>query len=139
MGAVSLDRPCKVTDARQNARGYGVVQVGGKPVYAHRLAFFEAHGYYPPVVRHRCDNPPCVEPTHLEAGTQADNLQDMFDRGRARRAQGEAVSTAKLTWESVRAIRAALATGSTPAEQARIHGVTHKTIRKIRDRKTWIE
>lgn len=34
------------------------------------------------VVRHKCDNNPCIEPTHLELGTQGDNIRDAFARGR---------------------------------------------------------
>lgn len=32
---------------------------------------------------HRCDNPPCVNPRHLYAGTSRDNVHDMIARGRA--------------------------------------------------------
>lgn len=35
------------------------------------------------VVRHRCDNAPCVRPDHLEIGTDEDNRRDMIERGRA--------------------------------------------------------
>jgi len=36
------------------------------------------------VVRHKCDNGHllCVNPDHLEEGTQADNVADMYARGR---------------------------------------------------------
>ena len=33
---------------------------------------------------HHCDNPACVNPNHLYAGTPKDNVRDMFARGRNR-------------------------------------------------------
>lgn len=32
-------------------------------------------------VRHKCDNPPCCNPNHLELGTHQQNMQDRADRG----------------------------------------------------------
>lgn len=54
-------------------------------MYAHRWAL--EHSLGRPLAAdesalHRCDNPPCVNPLHLYAGTQADNMQDCTRRGR---------------------------------------------------------
>lgn len=67
------------------ANGYG--QLSGPksvPYKAHRLAYVFAYGSISDgaIVRHRCDTPACVNPRHLELGTQADNMQDASKRGR---------------------------------------------------------
>lgn len=53
-----------------------------KTILAHRLAFKIAYGYLPKVVMHICDNPSCVNPEHLKAGTQSDNIKDCISKGR---------------------------------------------------------
>lgn len=67
--------------------GYGIINDGKKiPVYAHRLSYRIANGEIPSgmVVRHRCDNPKCVNPDHLQTGTKKQNTKDMVERGRIR-------------------------------------------------------
>ena len=66
--------------------GYGRFELGGKYVFAHRLAFALTHGVVPAgvVVRHSCDVPRCVRVSHLLLGTQLDNIQDTKTRGRLR-------------------------------------------------------
>lgn len=56
----------------------------GTLTYISHLIYEEHHGEIPDglVVRHTCDNPPCINPDHLIIGTQAQNIQDMIDRGR---------------------------------------------------------
>src|SRR5689334_1618535 len=65
-------------------KGYGYFYASGRMYYAHRVAYELANGPIADghVVRHRCDNPRCVRPSHLLAGTQKDNLRDMAERGR---------------------------------------------------------
>lgn len=66
----------------RNEHGYGGTCLNGKHLKAHRAVFLLTRGYLPPVVRHRCDNPPCCNPTHLQGGSMSDNTQDMLARGR---------------------------------------------------------
>jgi hypothetical protein len=70
---------------RATRSGYGVISLHPS-VLAHRFAYELFHGPIPDglLVRHRCDNPPCVHPDHLLVGTNADNVRDMWERGRAR-------------------------------------------------------
>lgn len=51
---------------------------------AHRVSYALANGTLPKasVVRHTCDNPPCVNPAHLLAGTQKENMADRKARKR---------------------------------------------------------
>lgn len=67
-------------------KGYGILMVYGRRLYAHRISYFLTHGDIPAglVVMHSCDNPPCANPAHLSVGTQGDNLRDMASKGRDR-------------------------------------------------------
>lgn len=64
--------------------GYYNIRAGGENWYNHRLIFFYCNGYLPEVVRHSCDNPCCIEETHLLGGTHADNVADKMAHGNPR-------------------------------------------------------
>lgn len=71
----------------RNKRGGHVrIRRNGKWVYLHRYVYEMVHGPQPSSVkiRHKCDTPDCFRFDHLEAGTQADNMRDMIERGRNR-------------------------------------------------------
>ena len=53
-------------------------------VLAHRLVWELTYGPIPATmcVLHQCDNPACIEPSHLFLGTQQDNIADMVAKGR---------------------------------------------------------
>lgn len=77
--------PCWVWTGCQDDRGRGQISAPGGKVRVHRLAWTLCNGEIPggSSVLHRCDNPRCVNPEHLFLGTQADNIHDMWSKGRA--------------------------------------------------------
>lgn len=64
--------------------GYGVFWLSPRRLGAHCVSYIDCNGPIPDgmLVRHRCDNPSCCNPLHLEVGTQKQNLRDAVDRGR---------------------------------------------------------
>ena len=87
-------------------------------------------------VLHRCDNPICVNPSHLFLGTQSENLKDMWAKGRGRPmpSHGEKHGMSKLTAKSVLEIRES---NLSAKEIASKFGVGTTTIYDIRKRKIW--
>lgn len=63
--------------------GYGKMRMNGSVVYAHRLSFVLFVGELgADIVMHKCDNPACVRPSHLERGDYSENLAECWSRGR---------------------------------------------------------
>lgn len=75
---------CWLWTGAKNNKGYGQVRHDGKCILATHYALKldgrpREDGM---VARHGCDNPQCVNPAHLEWGTQRENMQDAKSRGR---------------------------------------------------------
>jgi len=114
-------------------RGYGVITRSGRILYVHRVAWELTHGRPArPVVMHICDRPLCFEPSHLEEGTQADNIKDAATK--ARMSWGEDRSNRKVSLEDVREMRAS---GMSSIELAKRYPLSARTIRKILSGKNW--
>lgn len=133
--------------------GYGVFSpMTGKNVRAHRYSYELERGEIGPglLVIHSCDNPPCVNPAHLRAGTAKDNSRDMVMRGRSlvgdrnpsrahpeKQVRGERQHKAKLTEEKVRMARALEAGGLRRADIARAIGVSRAASDAALEFRTW--
>lgn len=88
----------------KTAFGYGII--AGRLV--HRLAYEMWVGpLRGKCSLHKCDYPPCFNPKHLFAGTQADNMRDAWRKGRIPLgwSGGEIHGNHKLTSKIVRKIR----------------------------------
>ncbi|MEV6738708.1 hypothetical protein AB0N14_17955 [Streptomyces sp. NPDC051104] len=127
-----------------DAWGYPVASVAGKASTRITRLVVE-HNLGRPMMRathacHTCDNPPCVEPTHLWEGTPAQNSHDRDTKGRG--ARGVTHGRSRLDPDKVRAIRARYVPGtnqhdSNVAALAREVGVKPQAIRDVVRRRTW--
>lgn len=114
--------------------GYGAFYLGGRNHLASRVAWILTYGPIPrgKCVCHHCDNPPCVNPSHLFVGTRAENSADMVRKRRNPR--GAKKPLAKLTEKKIRLIR------DDPRPQraiAKDFGVCQASIHRIKARKNW--
>lgn len=113
--------------------GYGQVRIYGKTRRAHRLAYETWVGPIPEdmVVRHKCDNPPCINPEHLELGTPLDNTRDMVKRNRRR-------GNRRLSEEDVRTLRSLYSSGTPLSKLADLYPqVTRGHLRDIINGRSW--
>ena len=124
---------CWVWQGACGINGYGVLRRGptGKPAYCHRIMYEHANGSVPEgaVVMHTCDNRRCVNPDHLAAGTQGDNIRDMHRKGRSPRSV--------LTAAEVQEIRTLKQDGMTFHAIAKRFMVSPQTVSNIVTGKAW--
>ncbi len=72
------DTGCIVTPTRARRK----VRFRGRQTTAYRFIYCiltRTVAGYDDVIRHRCHNPRCINPEHLEIGTRADNKHDDWD------------------------------------------------------------
>lgn len=163
-----IHKGCWIWTAGRGTRGYGQFSIGGRNHSSHRASYEIQYGSIPEglSVLHRCDNPACVNPSHLFVGTQKDNMVDMVQKGRSLRGdknpsrihrhlmprgdrhgmrlhpekacKGEANGNVVVTESMVREIRALYKTGQFfQKEIGARFGIHQGTVWQIVNRKTW--
>ncbi len=129
---------CLVWTRATDPAGYGILRRKGKLFRAHRVAWAEQNGPIPDglILRHTCDNPPCVNVEHLLLGTRVDNGHDARERNRMPR--GENHHSARLTEAQVVEARRLRSTQDIScAKIGAILGAHPATIRQAITGSTW--
>ncbi|MCW5615872.1 MAG: HNH endonuclease [Rhodocyclaceae bacterium] len=138
--SVRADSGCLEWHGKRDKHGYGRLTVeteaGRKDRFTHRLAYEEFVGPLNSgdLVLHKCDNPPCFEPTHLYVGTQAQNVRDAISRNR-HAAGDRSGRSAKINGEIARAI---FLDPRGQRRASRYYGLCEAAIFAIRHRRAWV-
>lgn len=117
--------------------GYPQVSFNGRVRPAHRVSWQLENGPVPVglFVLHKCNNPNCVNPDHLEVGTQKRNMEYKNECGR--QVRGEKHHNAVLRDEDVVEIKKFLAAGWQQKVMAIAFEVHVMTINNIKSGKIW--
>ena len=86
--------------------GYGRLVRDGRSWPAHAYSYIVFVGPIPKgkQINHKCHNRCCVNPSHLYAGTQKENVRDMNLSGRRNQAKGSRGGNSKITEEIAKQI-----------------------------------
>ena len=129
---------CWLWTAKTHACGYGIISINNRPELAHRVSVkLSGRDVAGKVVRHKCDNPACVNPDHLLTGSQSDNMADKVAKDRQQK--GERCHQSNLTQADIKHIRSVAVKGfggniKSLCEQ---YGITTTSMLDIVNRKTW--
>jgi hypothetical protein len=131
---------CIIWKGCTNDAGYGIIRestADGNNVLAHRYAFVQAGGVLEDgqCALHHCDNPPCINPEHLYAGTRDDNAKDRVARNRGRK--GETIPWAKLKNVDIPVIQKLIKDGVPYTTIQKTYPVAISTFSQIKHGQRW--
>jgi len=125
--------------------GYGSFGTGGrknrKTNLAHRYSYEQKHGKIPSglYICHKCDNKKCVNPDHLFAGTQKENMADARRKKLIKDSCGESHYKAKLTNSDILKIREKYKFRKYGCKRlGKEFGVSYQNIWEIVNRVAWV-
>lgn len=122
---------CHVWTGTKNNGGYGVFFVAGRTLLVHRLAAcLDGADPLAPVIMHACDNPACVNPKHLSAGTHQLNSDDMVAKGRQGRRPADHLRD-RATHPKVKPVFTPLGTFPSASLAAAAHGISPRKAQKL--------
>ena len=136
----------KWTGGLQGNKMYGVayMSITKRCTTAHRVAYFLVRGSLPLGLNicHRCDNGLCVNPDHLFAGTQKENLEDASLKGRMNVPHncdqtGDKNNGVKISEDQAREVLYLFSKGMPQREIARQTGVRYPNVWCIVNSKSW--
>lgn len=130
---------CWLWKGLRDRDGYGIFCFNKRQYRAHRQSYeiFKEDFAKEKIIMHVCDNPPCVNPDHLNEGTIEDNNRDMAEKGRCSIRRGEKSPVAKFSNRQVKFIRTLYELGLKQCKIAKIYFVHPSTVSDIINNKTY--
>ena len=150
---IGLGDGCWLWNGSRSQDGYGTFYFRKKTWKAHRVSYTIFCGEIPDglCVCHHCDNPPCINPSHLFLGHASANMKDMVRKGRCKSIitseqnhfksgsapNGEKASGHKLSEADAKSIIERAAIGHLTSEIMSDYQVERSTIQRILRGETW--
>lgn len=133
------DQHCWSYLGYHDSDGYGRFWYNGTTIGAHQFSVLMSGQVIPKgyVVCHTCDNPGCVNPSHLFIGTVADNNADRDNKGRHTSTPGEKNGASRFKTQDILYIRQHYIKGHNTKELAEKFNCHPNVILNIVKRKTW--